>query len=296
MDLLGKSLALASAVLWAGAVILFKKAGDRISPLALNIYKTAVTLLTLLPVLLLLRVPLWPAPGVANGQWLAVAASGVVGIALADTLFFFALNLLGAGLAAIVDSTYTPLVMLSSWLMLAQTPRPEQIFGGLLVIAAVLVATLKKDHPQTGRKLLLGILVGATAMGMMAVSIGLMGPPLQKAPFLWVTFLRQLAALAAMALAVLFIPGRGRLFAPLFKSRESWRYALPGTLLGNTLAMTCWVAAFKFTSANSAAVLNQTSTVLIVILASIFLKEPFTRRRLLSALLAVAGSTIIMLG
>ena len=57
-----------------------------------------------------------------------------------------------------------------------------------------------------------------------------------------------------------------------------------------------WVGAFKFTSVNSAAVLNQTNTVFVVVLASVFLKETFTRRRLLATVLAVAGSLLVLLG
>ena len=73
-------------------------------------------------------------------------------------------------------------------------------------------------------------------------------------------------------------------------------YAFLGSILGNLISMTLWIAAFKFTSVNSAAVLNQTSTVFVVILAAVFLKEIFTRRRLLAAILAVAGSLLILLG
>ena len=60
--------------------------------------------------------------------------------------------------------------------------------------------------------------------------------------------------------------------------------------------MTLWVGAFKFTAVNSAAVLNQTNTVFVVVLASVFLKETFTRRRLLATILAVAGSLLVLLG
>jgi drug/metabolite transporter (DMT)-like permease len=60
--------------------------------------------------------------------------------------------------------------------------------------------------------------------------------------------------------------------------------------------MTLWVAAFKYTSVNSAAILNQTSTIFIVILAAIFLKERFTRRLFIATILAIAGSILVLLG
>ena len=88
---------------------------------------------------------------------------------------------------------------------------------------------------------------------------------------------------------------RRQLLAPLWQ-KGSRHYAFWGALLGNLISMTLWVGAFKFTAVNSAAVLNQTNTVFVVVLASVFLKEAFTRRRLLATVLAVAGSLLVLLG
>jgi len=282
-------------VVWAGAVILFKLAGDRIRPLALNLYKTALTVVLLFPMLLLLKIPLVPA-AVPGGHWLAVAASGILGIAVSDTLFFACLNRLGAGMTAIVDALYAPFVMTASWLVLMQRPRLEQIGGAALVIAAVLVVAYRKSgSPLPTRRIMGGIFFGVAAMAIMAVSIVLMQPVLSGAPVLWVTELRMLSALAVLLVMFAWQKDRRRLLAPLFEKGVR-HYAFWGALLGNLLSMTLWVGAFKFTSVNSAAVLNQTNTVIVVVLACVFLKETFTRRRLLATALAVAGSMLVLLG
>jgi drug/metabolite transporter (DMT)-like permease len=295
LDLLGKIMAMLCAVAWAGAVILFKLAGDRIRPLALNLYKTALTVTILFPVLLLLRVPLIPA-AVHGRHWLAIAASGILGIAVSDTLFFACLNRIGAGMTAIVDALYAPFVMTATWLFLLQKPRPEQIGGALLVIAAVLtVAHRKSGSPLPTRRVVSGICFGAAAMAIMAVSIVLMQPVLSRASVFWVTELRMLAALAVLLAMFAWQKNRRQMLAPLWQ-KGNRHYAFWGALLGNLLSMTLWVGAFKFTAINSAAVLNQTNTVFVVVLASVFLKEAFTRRRLLATILAVAGSLLVLLG
>ena len=74
LDLLGKIMALLCAMVWAGAVILFKLAGDRIRPLALNLYKTVLTVTILLPLLFLAKIPLIPV-GVPGRHWLAIMAT-----------------------------------------------------------------------------------------------------------------------------------------------------------------------------------------------------------------------------
>jgi drug/metabolite transporter (DMT)-like permease len=295
LDLLGKIMALLCAVVWAGAVILFKLAGDKIRPLALNLYKTALTVILLFPVLLLLGVPLFPA-AVPGRHWLAIMASGILGIAVSDTLFFACLNRIGAGMTAIVDALYAPFVMAATWLVLYQKPRLEQIGGALLVIAAVLTIAYKKSGgPQPTRRVVSGICLGAAAMAIMAVSIVLMQPILSGVSVFWVTELRMLSALVVLLLMFAWQKDRRRMLAPLWQ-KGSRHYAFWGALLGNLISMTLWVGAFKFTAVNSAAVLNQTNTVFVVVLASVFLKEKFTRRRLLAMILAVAGSLLVLLG
>ncbi len=295
LDLLGKLLALLCAISWAGAVILFKLAGDSIRPLALNLYKTALTVAILLPILLLLGIPLRP-EAIGARDALAVAASGILGIAMADTLFFGCLNRLGAGTTAIVDALYVPFVMTASWLALGEEPRPEQIGGAVLVIAAILVVAYRRNGDERPtRRLVAGFVFGVVAMALMAVSIVLMRPVLSKAHVFWVTELRMLAALLVLLAMFALQQGRRKLLAPLWLPGGRV-YAFLGALLGNLISMTLWIAAFKFTTVNSAAILNQTNTVLVVVLAAIFLKDRFDTRRLLATLLAVAGSVLILLG
>lgn len=295
LDLLGKILALLCAVVWAGAVILFKLAGDKIRPLALNVYKTTLTAIILLPLLLLSGAPLIP-PAISSSHLLALAASGILGIAVSDTLFFACLNRIGAGMTAIVDCLYAPFVMTATWLFLFQKPRLEQIGGAALIISAVLVAAYKKsDNALPAKRIVSGILYGSAAMAIMAVSIVLMRPVLDQAPIFWVTEMRLVAAMIALLGMLAWQKNRRQLLAPLWQ-KGSRHFAFWGSILGNLISMTLWVAAFKFTAVNSAAVLNQTNTVFVVIMATIFLKEAFTCRRLLAIILAVAGSLLVLLG
>lgn len=295
LDLLGKLLALLCAVVWATAVIFFKLAGDNIRPLALNLYKTALTVAILFPVLPLLGIPLLPAT-IGARQALAVMASGILGIAVADTMFFACLNRLGAGTTAIVDALYVPFVMTASWLALHESPRLEQVGGAALVIAAILVAAYRRDGEgrPTGHRLA-GFLFGVGAMALMAVSIVLMRPVLDRVHVFWVTEVRMLAALLVLLALFALQKGRRGLLAPLWR-KGSRGYAFWGAILGNLISMTLWIAAFKFTTVNSAAILNQTNTVLVVVLAAIFLKDRFDLRRALATALAVAGSLLILIG
>jgi drug/metabolite transporter (DMT)-like permease len=55
-----------------------------------------------------------------------------------------------------------------------------------------------------------------------------------------------------------------------------------------------WFAGFKYTLAGKAAVYNQLSTILIIILAAAFLGERLSRHRIAAILLALAGGWLVL--
>jgi drug/metabolite transporter (DMT)-like permease len=294
MDLLGKGFALSCAILWAFAVIYYKRAGESIRPMALTLYKSAITALLLLPLALISARGVVPA-GMNSRDFLAIVLSGILGMVVSDTLFFVCLNLTGAGITAIIDCLYSPSVMIASWLFLAEQPKSIQLLGAGLIISAILFGTWKRENRRTpALSLTLGVLAGVLAMAVMGLAVVVMRPVLSRAPLFWITGVRTLASTLVMLPFFLFT-AKSRAQLRTLLTKAAWKFALPGSLLGNFLAMTIWVAAFKYTSVNSAAVLNQTSTVLIVVLATLLLKEPFGWRKLTAACLAATGSLLIFL-
>ncbi len=294
-DLMGKIYAISCALIWAFAVILFKRSGETIHPSALNLYKTVIASLLFIPLLILNDTAFFP-PDIPLRDYLLLCMSGFFGIAVADSLFFRSLNAIGAGLSAIVDCLYSIFVITLSAVFLESVIGWKQAVGGCLVISAILVGTLRCEKTnQPSRQLVFGILTGAAAMLCSAISIVIMHPIIERADILWVTEVRLLtAALILLPLNLSQKTSRSRL-QPILTVR-SFRYAFPATVLGNGLSLIVWVAGFKYTDVNSAAILNQTSTIFIVILASIFLNEVFTQRRMLATLLAFSGSILVMTG
>lgn len=293
LDLWGKTAALTCAFLWAVAVIFFKRSGESIRPVALNLYKTWVTALLFVPVFFIAGEPLWP-DHLDAGEVGIVLVSGILGITVADSLFFKSLNILGAGLSGIVDCMYSPSVICLSFLVLGEKLGLRDLAGACMVISGVFVATFRTKYADIEPKMIFfGVFLGASGMFVMAFSIVIMKPILDVTSVLWVTEARLVAAALLLVVCVSLQRDRRTLFRSVF-TKKAFQYALPGTLLGNFLAMTLWIAAFKWTRVNLAAILNQTSTIFIVVLASLVLREPFTVRRLAATLLAVAGSILVL--
>jgi len=71
---------------------------------------------------------------------------------------------------------------------------------------------------------------------------------------------------------------------------------VPAALLGSYLALLAWIAGMKYALTGSAAILNQTSTIFILLFASLILKEAMTRRKTLAAALALAGIILVTFG
>ena len=72
-------------------------------------------------------------------------------------------------------------------------------------------------------------------------------------------------------------------------------FSIPATILGSYLALIAWIAGMKYTLTGIAAIFNQSSTIFILLFATLFLREPVTRRKVLAAALAVAGILIVTL-
>jgi drug/metabolite transporter (DMT)-like permease len=278
-------------VIWGCAVIFLKKSGETVSPFDLNIFRVVVS--TPLLVLTVLLAGEQLVPDAPFSDYLVLFASGIIGIAISDTLFHQGLNKVGAGIAAIVDSLYSPFVVVAAFLMLGERLSLRQFGGMALVMAAVLIAA-RHEPPKgvTRRQLAVGVVCGILAMATVAFGIVLAKPVLNRSSVLWATTMRQVGALAVMFPAAMVSPRRMATLS-VFKPTANWRFSLPATLLGSYLALMCWVAGMKYTLAGAAAILNQTSTIYVLLLATVFLKEPFTLKKVIASVVAICGILLI---
>jgi drug/metabolite transporter (DMT)-like permease len=295
--MLGSVFSLTSAFLWASAVILFKKSGDVFSPISLNIYKSVVALILVSLTMVILNIPFIPDKPI--NDWLLLALSGFLGITLADLFFFMALNRLGAGLVAIVECLYLPSVIFFSFILLNENLSAAAIIGGLLVLTAVFVGSIKQKKtfgdPRESKKTLSGILIGCLAMIFLAAGIVMIKELLERTDVFWATLVRVAAASVSLLVLILFHPRRKQYFQEL-KFSKAWLTALPASIIGNYLALLCWVAGMKYTTASRAAILNQMSTIFIFILAAVFLKEKITLNKTIAILLALTGACLTIFG
>ena len=100
---------------------------------------------------------------------------------LADIIFLHSLNIIGAGISALVDTVYSPFVILFAYLLLGEQLTANQFLGGGLIIGAILFSSIKLQHiPVDRSQLKYGIMLSIIAIAMMAFAIVLMKPVLNK--------------------------------------------------------------------------------------------------------------------
>lgn len=291
---LGEALALICAIFWAIAVILFKKSGEKTPPFSLNLYKNIIGSVLFLITFLILGETLFRPVSVK--EYIILIVSGIIGIYGADTLFLKSLNMLGAGLLAIVDCLYTPFVIILSYLFLKESLTLPQLIGTILIISALLESSLYLPKYTIPKKdLISGMLWGVLSLFLMAISIIMIKPILTHSPVIWVTEIRLLSASVVMTIIAIFHPRRKEIFKP-FRPSADWKYLFPGAIMGTYLSMITWIAGLKFTLTGIATAINQTSVVFIFIFAGLFLKEKITPRRLFGIVIAFMGVLLVTFG
>ncbi len=290
----GKFYSVASALLWAVAIVLFRASGDHVTPVALNLFKNCVGFTLMVLTMALIGVDFAPA-GSSVSDWLILLASGAIGIALADSLFFASLNRLGASGSAIVDCLYSPLVIACAWLYLGEPVGPALVAAMVLVGVAIVIGTWEPQSRLSGearRQRIEGVGLGIAAMAFMAAGIVIAKPVLETADAWWAAALR-LGGAVPVLVGVGMLPSQRRGVAACFRPGRHWWVMLPGSVMGGYCAMIVWILGFKYTQAGIASVLNQTSIFFVLVLATVFLKERLTVRRVLAVAIGFAGAVLV---
>ena len=289
---LGEFFSVATAVVWAFGVILFKKCGETVHPLALNLYKNTLAFVLISITMLVVGTPFLAA--CPPRTYVLLLISGALGIGLSDTFFFRSLNLVGAGLSAIVDCLYSPFIIGLSILFIGEKLTVLQTVGAAIIVSAVFLSAGRRGRADIPKhQLQMGYLYGVMAMASMAVGIVMIKPVLADLDVFWVVQIRIVGGMALLVLHMALHPRRTAILKSLL-DKKGCLYASSGSFVGYYVALALWMAGMKYTQASVSAALNQTSTIFIFIFSALLLKEPLNRQRITAVALGVSGSLLVV--
>ncbi len=292
---IGEIFAITAPLSWAFAVILFRWAGERVPPFTLNLFKNVVGLILGIITILAMSDPIYrPAPW---QDYAILIGSGIIGIAISDLLFFMALNRVGAALWSIINTGYSPSIILLAIIFLNESLNLLQWLGVALIISAVLAVVWMRGPGKSipRKQLLAGIAIGLLAMFTQAISVIMVKPLLERSDLIWNFNWRLIGGLAFMLIILPFRKDAKQVFRAFGNVKDLTRM-IPPSIIGTYLSLMLWLGGMKYTQASVASALNQTSSLFIFVLAVFLLKEPATKRRIAGLLVGLCGVALVTFG
>ena len=286
---LGDTYAILTAFCWSSAVILFDVSSRKLSSLQMNVIKNFIGVIGFIGTIIILNIPI---PKLVTSDLIILIVSGFLGVAIADLFFLSSLTRLGSGLAAIVSTIYSPAIFLFSFLMFNETISIQAYFGAILVIGGIFISTFKVPTKKDKNTIIMGVLFGLIAQVLTAYSVLLVKPIMENNSIIVIALIRFSIGLIITAGFLIFKTNISELISTL-KNGLTNVTIVSGSILGTFLSVIFWLAGFKYTLAGRAAIYNQLSTVLIMILAVIFLKESMSYKKWIGILLSVSGALLV---
>jgi drug/metabolite transporter (DMT)-like permease len=292
---IGEMFALAAPICWSFAIILFRKTGDYVHPLALSLVKSIIAMILFVTTMLVLGQSIFMP--VTGKEAALLVFSGVIGIGISDTLFFAALNRVGASRWAILNCLYSPTIIFMSVIFLGERLSLIQVGGVLLILGAVFVITYVKDIKDAAKpkQLLSGVLLAFAALATQGIAVVMIKPQLAEWPLLWANLWRIFGGAVAIILVLTFAPRRNYILSTL-RSKKGWQAMVPAAIVGNYLSLLFWLGGMKYTLASVASSLNQTASIWTFILAAILLKEKVTKIKIIGLTIGLLGVVLVGLG
>jgi drug/metabolite transporter (DMT)-like permease len=288
----GALAALAAALCWTLASFCWRRLPSSLGASELNLLKNALGLVLLLPVQLLH----WQA--LPAGAWLLLGASGVLGIAAGDSLFFAALRRLGTRRTLTIEAAAPVVTTLAGLALLAEWPSRSQLLGLALVSAAVLLVARRQrgegaaatPHTVSSQGVLLALLAvlcasGGALLARQVLAAQLISPWQAASIRLGAATLMQLP-LAPALLAAASTQGPR-------PARRRWPWVLVATLLGTMLGIALQQSALARLPLGQAMTLMATAPAMAVLLAPLDRDQPGFSG-LLAALLAALGVWLVL--
>jgi len=288
--------ALAGALCWTLASLLWRRLPTSLSAVRLNLLKNLLAFGLQLPLVALLP---WQVPA---PTLLLLALSGVLGIALGDSLYFAALRRLGTRRTLTLDAGGPAVTAVAGVALLGEVPRPGQWLGiALISLAVLLVARQRPPDPLASHSVpgwprpsgeRLGVLLALAALlcgsaGALLARAALRGgglSPLQAAT----------VRLGAAALVMLpLLPGMPRPGQRPLPARRRWPLLLLATLLGTSAGIVLQQTALAGLPGGLAVALLSTAPLMALPLARLEGDDP-GRVGVAAALAGLLGVSLVV--
>ena len=290
MDInIGDIYAILTAFCWSSAVILFDLSGRLFTSLQISLIKNLIGVIGFIITILILKITILD---FSLNEIFILIFSGILGVALGDFLFLKSLSIVGSGISAIIATIYVPSIFFIAYIFFGEIITKKVIIGGVLISCAIFIGTYKISKTLNQKIFLKGIIFGILAQIFTAISVLMVKPIMENHSVVSIALVRF--GIGLIGILIVLIKIKGFVFLKeTFNTGLKNLYVIMGSILGTYLSVIFWLAGFKYTMASRAAVYNELSTIMIIVMAYIFLKEPMPKRKCLAVFIAFIGALIV---
>ncbi|MBE9168861.1 DMT family transporter [Pleurocapsales cyanobacterium LEGE 06147] len=293
----GELAALTAAFLWAASSVIYTFLGQTIPPLQLNFLKGIIAIAFLVLTLV------WLGEAFLDFKVVPVTflvISGVIGIGLGDTAYFFALNNLGARRTLLLETLAPPLGALLALIFLQEQLSVSSWCGILLTLLGVawVISERIPVAVGNGQYAVVGIVWGVLAAIAQATGAVLSRYALVESTIspLWSTLLRLMGG-TVIVFILLLLPFAS--VKPLQSKPNFWSFRLLGTIALTAFVSTylgIWLqqTSLKFAPTGIAQTLLATSPLFVLPIAAV-MGERISIRAFLGVLIAIAGIGLLFI-
>jgi drug/metabolite transporter (DMT)-like permease len=295
---IGEWAALSAALLWTSSTMIWGRIP--LTAMALNLSKNIIAVGLILIHILALAVvvgrPIFQAPG---HSWLWLGLSGLIGVAVGDTLYFRSLQILGPRRALMMATTSPLFAVVLGALLLGEDLRFLSVSGIVITVAGVIVVVADRKASKESPGIKPGRMSLGIAAGVLAAICQAIGGVLSKKGMvsteglelcdpIEATFIR----LFISAIGVVLIVGSGRNLGNFVRQAckpDMLKLLIPATALGTWLGIWMSQIAFRFSEVAIAQTLLSTCPLFAIPIVWLVHKHRVTILSFLGTIIAIFG-------
>ncbi|MBN1824824.1 MAG: DMT family transporter [Candidatus Eisenbacteria bacterium] len=313
---IGEMAALGAAIIWASTSIAFTSAGRISTPTAANTFKTVAAVFLFGSVFLIRDGVPW-GRGVPPADIALLALSGLVGLSLGDSLLFRGFVTLGTRRAMLVFSLNPVIGALGGYLFLGERLGGAGIAGMVIALAGIALVVGEKrraapdglTHPPVPdcgavpcpdrgflhrHVTLAGVLFSVGGAAGQAVGALLAKPSLARVDTLAATQIRATAGAAGLLLFALLGGHLAHWTRLILRGRILARLCL-ASFFGPFIGLFLMVLSIKRAPTGIALTLLSTTPIWLLPLGAWFQKDRPSPREAVGAVIALAGTALLLL-
>ena len=291
----GEIAALTAALFWAVSSILFKKLGKTIPPIEMNLLKGTLAIVLFFVTSLVLKEK---TASLSMQAVMMLAISGALGIGYGDTVYFEALNILGARRTLLITILAPVFTAILAWIFLQENLVLIGWLGIVVTMAGIAwVITEQKNGDAENKKLLWrGVFYGFLAALTQAIGAVISRWALTETTVsaLQSAMIRLIAGVVFLLVWILVKRVKIGQWVKPSSSTNLWGTVVVVVIIGTYLAIWLQQIAFQFTRVGIAQTLLATAPLFVLPISAIQ-GEKLSLRAIAGVLLAVSGIAILFL-